>query len=114
VLVFCLRCLSDNVGWKRTQPLVKLSFWGLNLGLGLMMAIDLFPAGVLQLADSLANGYWHARRLTFLMTGRFTCWNGCASARTDLHRGWRDSAVLMTVLRVLGRRPAGGPAATSL
>jgi len=34
-----------------------------------MMAIDLFPAGVLQLADSLANGYWHARRLTFLMTG---------------------------------------------
>jgi len=63
--VFCLRCLSDNVGLETTQPLVKLSFWGLNLGLGLMMAIDLFPAGVLQLADSLANGYWHARRLTF-------------------------------------------------
>ena len=34
-----------------------------------MMAVDLFPAGVLQLWDVLQNGYWHARRLTFLMSG---------------------------------------------
>jgi nitric oxide reductase subunit B len=36
-----------------------------------MMAIDLFPAGVLQLWDVLQNGYWHARRLTYLMSGTF-------------------------------------------
>jgi len=36
-----------------------------------MMAADLFPAGVLQLSDVLQNGYWHARRLSFLMSGTF-------------------------------------------
>lgn len=36
-----------------------------------MVVPDLFPAGVLQLWDSLANGYWHARRLTYLMSGPF-------------------------------------------
>ena len=36
-----------------------------------MILLDLFPGGVLQLADSTANGYWHARRLTFLMGGLY-------------------------------------------
>ena len=43
----------------------------LNAGLALMVILDLFPGGVLQLWDSIANGYWHARRLTFLMGGTF-------------------------------------------
>jgi hypothetical protein len=29
----------------------------------------LLGPGVLQLWDSLGNGYWHARRLAFLMSG---------------------------------------------
>ncbi len=33
--------------------------------------LDLFPAGVLQLWDSMQNGYWHARELTYLMSGYF-------------------------------------------
>ena len=45
--------------------------WGLSVGLALMVVLDLFPAGVLQLQDSLANGYWHARRQAFLMTGPY-------------------------------------------
>jgi len=36
-----------------------------------MIILDLFPGGVIQLWDSIANGYWHARRLTFLMGGTF-------------------------------------------
>src|ERR1035438_8809959 len=40
-----------------------------NVGLALMIILDLFPGGVIQLWDSIANGYWHARRLTFLMGG---------------------------------------------
>ncbi len=36
-----------------------------------MVILDLFPGGVIQLWDSIANGYWHARRLTFLMGGTF-------------------------------------------
>jgi nitric oxide reductase subunit B len=36
-----------------------------------MILLDLFPGGVLQIWDSIAHGYWHARRLDFLMGGLF-------------------------------------------
>ncbi len=71
VLVFCLRSLSEDAAWARAERWIRVGFWGLNAGLALMMAVDLFPAGVLQLWDVLQNGYWHARRLTFLMSGPF-------------------------------------------
>jgi nitric oxide reductase subunit B len=30
-----------------------------------MVFVNLFPLGVLQLGDSVANGYWHARSIHF-------------------------------------------------
>ncbi len=36
-----------------------------------MIVLDLFPGGVIQLWDVIENGYWHARRLSFLMGGLF-------------------------------------------
>ena len=45
---------------------MRVSFWGLNAGLALMVAGNLFPGGVLQLYDVLTNGYWHARGLDYL------------------------------------------------
>ncbi len=71
VLVFCLRALKSDAIWNRSEKLIRLGFWGLNIGLGLMLLLDLFPAGVLQLWDSITNGYWHARRLSYLMGGTF-------------------------------------------
>ena len=71
VVVFCLRALADDARWQRVEGLVRTGFWGLNVGLGLMVLLDLFPGGVLQLWDSLSNGYWHARRLAFLTSGTF-------------------------------------------
>jgi len=71
VLVFCLRALVDDARWRGVQPLVRTGFWGLNAGLALMVVLDLFPGGVLQLWDCLTNGYWHARRLAYLMGGTF-------------------------------------------
>jgi len=71
VLVFCLRAMQSDRVWEETVKYVRVGFWGLNAGLALMVVTDLFPGGVLQLWDSLANGYWHARRLTFLMSGTF-------------------------------------------
>ena len=71
VLVFCLRAMQTDAVWQRTVKHVRLGFWGLNAGLALMLVSDLFPGGVLQLWDSLSNGYWHARRLEFLMGGTF-------------------------------------------
>jgi len=71
VLVFCLRALKSDAVWNRSEKFIRLGFWGLNIGLGLMLLLDLFPAGVLQLWDSITNGYWHARRLSYLMGGTF-------------------------------------------
>ena len=69
VMVFCLRAMQSDEVWKETEKFVRLGFWGVNVGLALMIVLDLFPGGVIQLWDSVANGYWHARRLTFIMGG---------------------------------------------
>ena len=71
VLVFCLRAMQTDAVWAGTVKYVRTGFWGLNGGLALMVLTDLFPGGVLQLSDSLSNGYWHARRLSYLMSGTF-------------------------------------------
>ena len=54
-----------------TEKYVRVGYWGLNAGLSLMILLDLFPAGVLQLWDVISNGYWHARRLDYSMSGTF-------------------------------------------
>ncbi len=71
VLVFCLRAMQSDAVWVGTERYVRFGFWGLNIGLALMVVSDLFPGGVLQLLDVLHNGYWHARRLKFLTAGTF-------------------------------------------
>lgn len=71
VAVFCLRALANDRVWARNERLLGVGFVGLNVGLGLMVILDLFPAGVLQLWDSFSHGYWHARELTFTMSGLF-------------------------------------------
>ena len=48
-----------------SERAMKLSFWGLNVGLALMLFVNLFPLGLLQLNDSMTNGYWHAREMEF-------------------------------------------------
>ena len=69
LLVFAIRQVSTEDQWTRTERYVKVSFWGLNIGLALMMATNLIPGGIIQLADVLKNGYWHARAPEFLQHG---------------------------------------------
>jgi nitric oxide reductase subunit B len=69
LLVFAIRQVSTERQWARTEQYVKVSFWGLNIGLALMMVTNLIPGGIVQLADVLKNGYWHARRPEFLQHG---------------------------------------------
>jgi nitric oxide reductase subunit B len=63
LLFFGLRYLIRPEDWS--DRLAKLSFWSLNLGLTWMVFVNLFPLGILQLGDSVQNGYWHARSIEF-------------------------------------------------
>ena len=50
---------------RGSERAMKLSFWGLNVGLGLMLCANLIPMGGIQLYDAVQNGYWHARQPEF-------------------------------------------------
>jgi len=65
LLVFAVRQVSSEAHWARMEKYVRVSFWGLNLGLAGMVVLDLFPSGVLQFLDVMKNGYWHARSAEF-------------------------------------------------
>lgn len=69
LMVFVFRQMSSDEEWVRIEKYIRISFWGLNVGLALMVVTNLFPGGVLQLTDVLNNGYWHARGLEFLNQG---------------------------------------------
>ena len=71
LMMYTLRRLSTDDIWHRNEKYIRLGFWGLNIGLMLMVVLDMFPAGVLQLADVVNHGYWHARRLAFIDAGTF-------------------------------------------
>jgi nitric oxide reductase subunit B len=109
VVVYCLRALQSDASWAKVEGLVKTGFWGLNAGLALMVVLDLFPAGVLQLWDSLANGYWHARRQAYLMTGTYHTleWVRVVADTTFLVLGVVP-IVLATLRSVLRGRVPGG------
>ena len=66
LLVLTLRHVLTEEQWAVPEKFIKISFWGLNIGLALMVITNLFPVGVLQLWDVLENGYWHARSLEFI------------------------------------------------
>jgi nitric oxide reductase subunit B len=66
LMVFSLRQVQSDMQWKQPEKYIRVSFWGLNVGLLMMVVLNLFPAGVLQLFDVLNNGYWHARSSEYL------------------------------------------------
>lgn len=72
--VFAMRQVSTDEIWMKTEKYVRVSFWGLNAGLALMVATNLFPGGVLQFMDVINNGYWHARGTDFLNSIRILEW----------------------------------------
>jgi nitric oxide reductase subunit B len=74
--VMAFRQVLTDEPWARVEKFIRVSFWGLNLGLALMVIGNLFPGGVMQLIDVLQNGYWHARGQEYLSRGfvRFIEW----------------------------------------
>src|SRR5215831_17325719 len=66
LMVFVLRETVHESLWARLEKYVRCGFWGLNIGLAMMILFSLFPSGLLQVRDVLVNGYWHARSLDYL------------------------------------------------
>ncbi|MFV1993983.1 MAG: nitric-oxide reductase large subunit [Verrucomicrobiales bacterium] len=68
-MLFCGRW---NIGPQRwNSGLLKTSFWSLNIGLMLMVMLDLFPVGVHQLIAAMNEGYAFARSQAFLESDTF-------------------------------------------
>ena len=62
--VFCLRYLIPEERWS--EGAARISFWSLNIGLAWMCFATLFPLGILQLHESVSNGYYEARTLEYI------------------------------------------------
>ncbi|VTU21885.1 nitric-oxide reductase large subunit [Variovorax sp. PBL-E5] len=70
LMVFVLRQTSDDARWPGIEKYIKVAFWGTNGGLAMMVALSLFPGGVLQVWDVLEHGYWHARGMEYIGSER--------------------------------------------
>lgn len=57
--LYCMRGLTDINVWN--QKLLKVSFWSLNIGLGMMTFLSLLPQGIIQTYISIDQGYSFAR-----------------------------------------------------
>jgi nitric oxide reductase subunit B len=58
-LLFCAQHVIKKEAWS--PKLVKVAFWGMNGGMGLMMMLNLFPTGVYQFMHCVRYGLWSAR-----------------------------------------------------
>jgi nitric oxide reductase subunit B len=59
LMLFCLRGLyARNL---HADNLLKPAFWGMNVGLAMMVFLSLLPAGIYQAWASVSKGLWYAR-----------------------------------------------------
>jgi nitric oxide reductase subunit B len=54
-----------------SDKLAAISFWGLNVGMMLMLVLNIFPAGVIQMIASYRHGFWYARSYEFIHSHLF-------------------------------------------
>jgi nitric oxide reductase subunit B len=58
-MLFCCQHLLRTEAWN--PRLIRTAFWSLNIGVAMMMFLDLFPVGLYQLSVVLQEGLWYAR-----------------------------------------------------
>ena len=59
LMLFCLRSLFERS--LHADRYLKPGFWGLNVGLAMMVFMSLLPAGIYQAWASISKGLWYAR-----------------------------------------------------
>ncbi len=63
LILFSWRGMVKEAHWN--ESLVKMSFYGLNIGLALMCLTTLFPIGMMQVVASYSKGFWYAKSAAF-------------------------------------------------
>ncbi len=64
-LLFCCQHLFTQSAWN--EKLVRTVFWSFQIGLAMMMFLDLFPVGLYQIYLVLTEGTWYARSTEVIM-----------------------------------------------
>ncbi len=64
VVLFCCQLLIKSEDWN--PRLIRTAFWSLNIGLLLMVLLDLFPVGIWQFKVVTEKGLWYARSYSFV------------------------------------------------
>src|SRR4029453_3156785 len=67
LMLFCLRGLYAR--HLHADGLLKPAFWGLNIGLAMMVFMSLLPAGIYQAWASVSKGLWFARSPEIVHSG---------------------------------------------
>jgi nitric oxide reductase subunit B len=68
-MLFCSRWNLRPEQWN--PRLLRISFWSLNIGLSLMVVMELFPKGVHQLMAVMEQGYAYSRSQAYIHTDVF-------------------------------------------
>ena len=59
LMLFCLRGLFERS--RHADRVLAPAFWGMNIGLAMMVFMSLLPAGIYQAYHSITTGLWYAR-----------------------------------------------------
>ncbi len=68
--LFATRLLMKPSRWN--GRVIRFSFWGINVGLMLMVLMDLFPAGAIQFKSVVDHGLWFGRSHEFIDGSTFS------------------------------------------
>lgn len=68
-VLFCCQLLFKAGWWK--PRIIRIIFWSVNIGLLLMVFLDLFPVGIWQFETVTEKGLWFARSDAFIGSTRF-------------------------------------------
>lgn len=67
LMLFCLRGLYARS--LHADGLLKPAYWGLNIGLAMMVFLSLLPAGIYQAWHAITTGLWYARSAEVIHSG---------------------------------------------
>jgi nitric oxide reductase subunit B len=63
-MLFACQHLFQRSAWN--EKLIKTVFWSLQIGIVMMMLMDMFPVGLYQLAHIFQYGFWYGRQQSFV------------------------------------------------